>query len=272
MPRYPIPVWQMAKQALNELGGSQNWVRLRDIVQKVREIWVKEDVHPGTIRCQVYARCVNRHPAHDQFPGQGLYWKEQPTFVTNGSGLYRLYDESRDREIYNKAIAEDLGRITPVLITPGVKGKDQDHKLVHDDIRKELSSSEVHEILEELGSFLGFHCKREYEIPLGRIDLVWYTELPSVIPGYPLRNIPAAGFEIESSWRTRKHIKGDIVNLQALGAPISVIIQLTSSSDDPKKVQALVRNTKNSLDDLGASKIIVWTEKEIMEISKHKPL
>ena len=41
-----------------------------------------------------------------------------------------------------------------------------------------------------------------------------------------------AGFEFESSWRTRKHVKGDYLNLLDLGAAIGVIV--LAGSDDPR--------------------------------------
>jgi hypothetical protein len=33
-----------------------------------------------------------------------------------------------------------------------------------------------------------------------------------------------AGFEIESSWRTRKHVKGDLLDLQDAGVALGVVL------------------------------------------------
>ena len=77
-------------------------------------------------------------------------------------------------------------------------------------------------IIENAGKQLGFRTKREYAVKGGRIDLVWYIEMPMIIPQTDLREIPIVGFEIETSWRTRKHIKGDILNFQVLKPYIGV--------------------------------------------------
>lgn len=44
-----------------------------------------------------------------------------------------------------------------------------------------------------------------------------------VSDNFPAR-LPLASFEIESSWRTRKHIKGDLVNLLELQPALGVIV------------------------------------------------
>ena len=92
MTRYTIPAWQMVKQALQELGGVNQYVPLIDIVNRVREHWKDENVVTGTIRCQIRMRCVNGHPGHDAYPDAGKMWREQPTFVSNRNGAYKLYD------------------------------------------------------------------------------------------------------------------------------------------------------------------------------------
>ncbi len=45
------------------------------------------------------------------------------------------------------------------------------------------------------------------------------------IPGVE-SELPIVGFEIESSWRSRKHIKGDVVNLRDLRPLVGVIVLL----------------------------------------------
>lgn len=83
--------------------------------------------------------------------------------------------------------------------------------------------------IEKIGHALGFRPQREYPIPGGRIDVVWTTEIP---PMFEYRNLPIVGFEIESSWRTRKHIKGDLLNLQDLGASLGIIVIAGATKKD----------------------------------------
>ena len=69
----------------------------------------------------------------------------------------------------------------------------------------------------------GFRAQTEYPIPGGRLDVVWLRNSP--IPGTE-GELPIVAFEIESSWRSRKHIKGDMVNLQDACALVGVIVLL----------------------------------------------
>ncbi len=66
---------------------------------------------------------------------------------------------------------------------------------------------------------MGFTTVTEYAVPGGRLDMVWLWDPPSPIPGVA-GAIPIAGFEIESSWRTGKHVKGDLLNLQDAGVAL----------------------------------------------------
>ena len=54
---------------------------------------------------------------------------------------------------------------------------------------------------------------------------VWYLRLSHPLADGTLR-VPVVAFEVESSWRTRKHIKGDYLNLFDLGASRGVIVLL----------------------------------------------
>lgn len=71
---------------------------------------------------------------------------------------------------------------------------------------------ELTRMLCEAGERLGFAIARECALPGGRLDVVWTQEVPI----WP-RPLPVVGFEIESSWRTRKHVKGDFLNLTDAG-------------------------------------------------------
>jgi hypothetical protein len=67
-----------------------------------------------------------------------------------------------------------------------------------------------------------------------------------------------AGFEIESSWRTRKHIKGDYLNLADLGAALGVLVLL----GDGEHVEA-TRRFASILVDRPGHRILVWSERDV---------
>ena len=70
---------------------------------------------------------------------------------------------------------------------------------------------ELTRLLAETGRRMGFDVHTEYAVPGGRLDVVWTWLPPTPIPGVD-DALPVVGFEIESSWRTRKHVKGDLLN------------------------------------------------------------
>lgn len=268
MGKYSVPVWKMAKDILCDLGGTEKWIPLIDIVTGVREKWNQENVNEGTIRCQIYCRCVNCHPSHDQFPDNGNIWKKEPTFITNGEAKYKLFNLERDKEIYINSLYEDGVDISnhhntqPYLF-------DNDTISPKGEISfKPLFIKNIIDILESCGKVLGFKTVREFVIPMCRIDLVWQLRLPVKLPHHDENQITIAGFEIETSWRTRKHIKGDIVNLNSLHAPLSVIVQQTSTKDNAQDVYALIENVRNSLNYLGASSIQIWTNEDVIQLAQ----
>ena len=59
--------------------------------------------------------------------------------------------------------------------------------------------------LESAGRARGFIVRSEYPVPGGRLDVVWCTDIVPPLPGVE-DAVPVVAFEIESSWRTRKHI------------------------------------------------------------------
>ncbi len=262
---YSKPVWKLAKEALAKLGGDTNWIQLREIVKKVQEDHPDDHVNEHTIRCQVRGRCVNGHPSHDGFPDKGKMWREQPTFVSNKSGKYRIYNKKRDYAIYLASLAQDGISIEPITTIEEIKialtTPYENHPMETSKHYMPINNPIV--ILEKLGSQLGFQTQREWPVSMGRIDLVWYKEIPFVIPQTTINKIPLVGFEIETSWRTRKHIKGDIQNLQALKSPLGIVLQLTSSKDYPNEVSNLIHNVRDFLREQGLSNIVIWTEEDL---------
>ena len=111
--------------------------------------------------------------------------------------------------------------------------------------------------LMEHGRKLGLESVAEYPVPGGRLDVVWLWRPPTAIPGSP-DALPVVGFEIESSWRTRKHIKGDLINLQDLATAFGVIVLL----GDGEKVES-TRRFASQLVDRPGSRIVVWSEADM---------
>lgn len=91
----------------------------------------------------------------------------------------------------------------------------------------------------------------------GRLDVVWLLRPAATIPGLD-EALPVAGFEIESSWRTRKHIKGDYLNLADLSAALGVIVLLGDGED----VDA-TRRFASILVDRPGPRILVWSERDV---------
>ena len=60
--------------------------------------------------------------------------------------------------------------------------------------------------------------------------MVWLWSPPTPIPGVDAA-LPVVAFEVESSWRTRKHVKGDLLNLQDAAVSLGVIVL---AGADPK--------------------------------------
>lgn len=54
--------------------------------------------------------------------------------------------------------------------------------------------------------------QRENPVVGGRSDLVWLWRRPQCFAAI----LPLVGFEIETSWRTRKHLRGDYLTLLEL--------------------------------------------------------
>lgn len=71
------------------------------------------------------------------------------------------------------------------------------------------------------------------------MDLVWFYGLRTCIPAIGTE-IPVVGFEIETSWRTRKHIKGDVFNLLELSPAFGVILFLDEGFINDSKLRGNV--------------------------------
>jgi len=122
------------------------------------------------------------------------------------------------------------------------------------------------EKLRLLAERLGLKCIEEVPTNGGRVDLVWFYEFKPSIP-HVSKKLPVVGFEIETSWRTRKHIKGDIFNLLELSPACGVILFLSEGFGEDSKLRGNIKAAKKYVRGFsGICRIFVWTEKEIEEI------
>lgn len=110
------------------------------------------------------------------------------------------------------------------------------------------------------GEARGFVVRTEYPIRGGRVDVVWTTELQPPVPGVD-GPVPVIAFEIESSWRTRKHVKGDLLNLMDCGAPVGVIVLADGDARD----ESLLRFARALIDRPGPE-IQVWTRSDVLAL------
>jgi len=108
--------------------------------------------------------------------------------------------------------------------------------------------------LEEAGKALGLSVEREYPVPGGRIDVVWLWEGPAQFAV----KLPLVGFEIESSWRTRKHLKGDLLNLMDLQPALGVIVL----AGDGAKVEA-TRSFARLMVERHSARVEIWDETQV---------
>ena len=123
---------------------------------------------------------------------------------------------------------------------------------------------EVTTLLVEAGRRFGFHPQVEYRVPGGRLDVVWSWEPADPVPGLP-RSFPVVGFEVESSWRTRKHLKGDYLNLADAGVSFGVIV---IAGVDPRDES--LRRFAQSLVDRPGPKMAVWTVDDVRRLVSEK--
>lgn len=117
-------------------------------------------------------------------------------------------------------------------------------------------------VIAECGERAGFTVVREYAVSGGRIDVMWLWQPPTPIPGLESA-VPVVGFEIESSWRTRKHIKGDMVNLLDAGCALGVIV----CAGDTAKDEAL-RTFARSMVDRPGPTILIWTADDVERLRR----
>jgi hypothetical protein len=120
---------------------------------------------------------------------------------------------------------------------------------------------ELTRLLSAAGERFGFDVVCEYPVRGGRLDVVWTWTPPTSIPGLDT-GVPVVGFEVESSWRTRKHVKGDLLNLQDAGVALGVIVL----AGDGEKDDSLRRFAELLVDRPGAQ-VLVWTAEDVRALA-----
>lgn len=118
-------------------------------------------------------------------------------------------------------------------------------------------------LLQDAGESAGFEVVTEYPLVGGRLDVVW--GVPSPIPNVD-RLLPVVGFEIESSWRTRKHVKGDLLNLQDAGVSLGVIVLAGDTERD-----AALRRFAETLVNRPGPQVMVWTTADVRALASGQP-
>lgn len=120
---------------------------------------------------------------------------------------------------------------------------------------------ELTDLLVAAGERRGFAPVVEYPIPGGRLDVVWTLPLSAPVPGFE-RPIPVVGFEVESSWRTRKHVKGDLLNLADAGVAVGVIVL---AGDDPRDES--LRRFAAGLVARPGPQVLIWTTEDVRALA-----
>ncbi len=116
----------------------------------------------------------------------------------------------------------------------------------------------VIQLLADIGKRSELDVQTEYPVVGGRIDLVWLWHGPESFPSV----LPLAGFEVESSWRTRKHLKGDYLNLLDLQPALGVIVLLGEGED----VESTRRFARQMID-RHAGRMEIWSEDDVLRLS-----
>ena len=103
------------------------------------------------------------------------------------------------------------------------------------------------------GRELGLDVKAEFPVVGGRIDVVWLWRTTALTEA-----LPVAGFEVESSWRTRKHLKGDYLNLLDLQPALGVLVLLGEGAD-VESTRAFARQ----MVERRPGRMLIWSEADV---------
>jgi len=124
--------------------------------------------------------------------------------------------------------------------------------------------------LARIAKSLGFRQEKEYPLRtkesergrIGKVDFVWLKDIPLV------GAIPVVGFEIETSWRTSKHLKGDVYNLFCLNSAVGIVLFIKEGFDAPElkgHMDAVKRYSKLLFTN---SRTLAWTEEDVEKLEQ----
>lgn len=128
-----------------------------------------------------------------------------------------------------------------------------------------MLNSELAGLLVDVGRRMALGVKTEFAGSGGRLDVVWTWTPPSPIPGLE-GSLPVVGFEVESSWRSGEHVKGDWSNQQDAAVALGVIA--VAGAD--LKEESLHRFTASLVDRPGI-RVRVWTEEDVRALAAGEP-
>ena len=92
--------------------------------------------------------------------------------------------------------------------------------------------------------------------------MVWSCDVDMAIVGVE-GPVPVVAFEVESSWRTRKHVKGDLLNIMDSGASVGVIVLAGTDVKDDSLV-----NFARSLVERRGQDVRVWTADDVRALTE----
>lgn len=113
------------------------------------------------------------------------------------------------------------------------------------------------DVLVGVGQQMQFEVVTDYGVPGGQLDVVWSWLPPSPIPDL-VAPVAVVGFQIESGWQTRKHIKGDLLNLTDAGVALGVIVLAGMDASEDS-----LRRFATALVDRPGPRILVWGEDDV---------
>ncbi|MDP9019552.1 MAG: hypothetical protein M3N25_01915 [Actinomycetota bacterium] len=121
------------------------------------------------------------------------------------------------------------------------------------------------DFLVEIGRCMELEVVADYGVPGGRLDVVWSWVPPSPMPGL-VAPVPVVGFEIESGWQTRKHLKGGLLNLRDAGVALGVIVLAGAQASDDS-----LRRFATALVNRPGARVLIWTEEDLNALAAEQP-
>lgn len=166
---------------------------------------------------------------------------------------YNAVKDTAIKQMIKYSATEEEKKASEVEI-PSKEVEERDLAQLSSDLKKELK---------EIAEALNMEQLEEYPISGGSVDVVWLKKLEDN------QSVPVVGFEIETSWRTGKHIKGDIFNLTVLRPILGVILFIKKGFRDEKRFLGNVKATKKYVGEWKKNcAIIILNEEQIGNIKE----